>query len=1051
MNGNDRKIFNSWKSFLAENTWPDTISVPDHLDREKMEQSWKAFLKEGGFSVLRELGRGAFGVVYEVQRNASGQRLAAKVVKDSNRETENYEFAMKNKSSMPTQYAKYLPDVKEIVPGPDNHNIIFMELLKPLPKKVAQELFASEDAPDESQKTEKILKSPEATAELVQRVVDNNRILNQMREFLVNRQKVTKAAVNAATKSPHSDAESLLRVVYGAVVQELEFQSTGVYEAFEKALKNDMLFYLDKQVVPVHQPEPDDPDIDDLWTGPAMPKTQELFPEAQNLINAMRFFMQDQNWRPKDVHIKNVMMRPGTNDFVIVDLGLFQRGIFEAIVRATQLILEDVEGWAAPNVDEEDRDESGSQAIEWEDRYEDEGTPWDRQDKTEREAFRDRRDDLQRDFGIADSTLPSRRRGTLEDTLEDARTDLQGSMRWNRQGRGEFTEKEESWMQANPQFDPRLSDDELADQHGMVRVPGIENTPLPSEHGSGFWAGVNRTINPWSSYRTDQRRADRVQRRHDYSQAYSDASTAARNLADATQTVTTGLEPAKQATADIRNAYPSFRPDRAAYNADAANNMSQGLLGQAPSSTNAQPSPDSTSSPTVYGPGRVTPYGGSTTGAPRTNLTPDEYHSAMGFHEFSPEAAQFLADQSILARPMEETGPAARAYQQAQQRQDAWRTGQGGVYGTEQGFTPLQSQENYLDYGRYMQDLGPFAYTGQSQPWPELTGPNINIDASTMPMPAGWTPPPPDGDWRAQRMDIHTVPQQFNDPLQGLDPRYNPYYNTNTGQGRLPGGARRQSDLNLREQLDVWSEHANKEILNESIDLSSFKINDHLEPNVWAPSKVLLPQVRERLIMIAKQFWVGLDLPTVEIDDITFTGSLANFNWSQYSDVDLHILVDFNLLPGDEEITQAMMNSKRAAWNRRHNIEINGYEVEIYVQDSNEPHHSTGVYSVLHDQWIVEPFRKDFTVDSASVTLKANHIMTQIDKIEEQFQEQEYKKAMDNVGRLKEKIQKFRKCGLEENGEYSSENITFKVLRRNGYLEKLSNLKVDSYDKLMSF
>ncbi len=326
-------LMESWRRFITEET-DATGAMPAHLDAKKIEAANQELLGQQGYAVLRELGRGYYGVVYEVQNEQTGERLAAKVVRKSDRETENYEFAMKNKASMPPEYAKYLPEVKEIIPGASDRNIIFMELLKPLPSRVAQELFAMEDEPDASQKTEKILKSPEAVAELVGKIVNNNRILNQMRDFLVNREKVTKAAVSAATKSSHSDPESLMKAVYGAVVRELEFQSVGVSKSFESALKNDLLFNLDKQVVPVHQPESDDLEPDTLWTGPAMAKTQDLFPEAQNLIDAMKYFMQDRSWRPKDVHIKNVMMRPSTNDFVIVDLGLFEKGIFESLLRS---------------------------------------------------------------------------------------------------------------------------------------------------------------------------------------------------------------------------------------------------------------------------------------------------------------------------------------------------------------------------------------------------------------------------------------------------------------------------------------------------------------------------------------------------------------------------------------------------------------------------------------------------------------------------------------------------------------------------------------------
>jgi len=256
----------------------------------------------------------------------------------------------------------------------------------------------------------------------------------------------------------------------------------------------------------------------------------------------------------------------------------------------------------------------------------------------------------------------------------------------------------------------------------------------------------------------------------------------------------------------------------------------------------------------------------------------------------------------------------------------------------------------------------------------------------------------------------------------------------------------------MKKFIEDWNKYANRDILKENsqpIDFSGFRINDELESNVWQ-NKRLNPQVRRKLIHIVKNFWQNLGLPTLEIDDITFTGSLANYNWSKYSDVDLHILVNFDNLPGEDEITQALMTSKRASWNKKHNIEIYGYEVEIYIQDSREIHHSTGVYSVLEDQWITEPEKKDFTIDKQNVKVKAHHIMKQIDKIEQSFRSGQYVETTQDVNRLKEKIRKFRKCGLEHAGEYSPENLAFKVLRRNGYLEKLSALKTSAYDKEMS-
>ena len=43
-----------------------------------------------------------------------------------------------------------------------------------------------------------------------------------------------------------------------------------------------------------------------------------------------------------------------------------------------------------------------------------------------------------------------------------------------------------------------------------------------------------------------------------------------------------------------------------------------------------------------------------------------------------------------------------------------------------------------------------------------------------------------------------------------------------------------------------------------------------------------------------------------------------------------------------------------------------------------------------------------------------------------------------------------RQTGLDREGEYSYENITFKVLRRVGLLDKLADLETLAYDKSLS-
>mgnify|MGYP003134268229 CR=1 FL=1 len=323
-------ILENWRKFLKEEA-EATGGMPAHLDPKNKTQADKDALDKMGYQVLKELGRGAFGVVYQVENKQSQERLAAKVVKKNDRETQNYQFAMDNKASMPEQYGKYLPEVYEIAPGHKGYNIILMEELEALPPQVAQDLFAAQDSPTASIKKDKILKNPEAVAEIIKYAVDNNRVLNQMREFLVNREQIIQSVINAVTKISHGgDVQSVIYTVTNEMSKQLDFQSPAVKSSFENALIDDILYYFDKQIVPVHQPEPGEEEFSrEVWTGPSLKKVEGLFPEAEGLMAAMKYFTQDKGWRPKDVHINNVMMRPGTNDFVIVDLGLFQRGIFE--------------------------------------------------------------------------------------------------------------------------------------------------------------------------------------------------------------------------------------------------------------------------------------------------------------------------------------------------------------------------------------------------------------------------------------------------------------------------------------------------------------------------------------------------------------------------------------------------------------------------------------------------------------------------------------------------------------------------------------------------
>jgi hypothetical protein len=237
--------------------------------------------------------------------------------------------------------------------------------------------------------------------------------------------------------------------------------------------------------------------------------------------------------------------------------------------------------------------------------------------------------------------------------------------------------------------------------------------------------------------------------------------------------------------------------------------------------------------------------------------------------------------------------------------------------------------------------------------------------------------------------------------------------------------------------------------LEEEVEPESFEMRDDLEPRIWKDKK-LKQRVRKHLMKIAKDFIDGLPAP-VKIKDVTLTGSLANYNWSNYSDVDLHIIVDF--LDVDENLTlvKSFFDNARMRWNNTHNIQIRGYDVEIYVENVNEGHKSSGVYSIMNDEWIKAPKKFNATIDFGAARRKADDIEFQVNITDNLIIVGKYKQALKNVDRLKRKIKNMRRAGLESpKQEFSIENIAFKILRRNGILDLLQQLKTQAYDNMLN-
>ena len=245
--------------------------------------------------------------------------------------------------------------------------------------------------------------------------------------------------------------------------------------------------------------------------------------------------------------------------------------------------------------------------------------------------------------------------------------------------------------------------------------------------------------------------------------------------------------------------------------------------------------------------------------------------------------------------------------------------------------------------------------------------------------------------------------------------------------------------------------------------LQSFEVKKTLNPQIWTlnheEEPTLRPDVREKLLFISNDFLEYTDIDNLDcdvltrectIEDVTITGSICNYNWSKFSDIDLHLLVDFDEIDENEKLVSNILNTKKNLWNATHDITIKEFEVEVYVQNTEELHFSSGVYSVLFNKWLIPPKVGDPNVDIDKVVEKAQGWMEMIDGLYSRAYNLRTSEILELINKIKGKLKKFRKCGLEKGGEFTYENLAFKFLRRTGYIKKLFDLKNKVIDLSLS-
>lgn len=230
-------------------------------------------------------------------------------------------------------------------------------------------------------------------------------------------------------------------------------------------------------------------------------------------------------------------------------------------------------------------------------------------------------------------------------------------------------------------------------------------------------------------------------------------------------------------------------------------------------------------------------------------------------------------------------------------------------------------------------------------------------------------------------------------------------------------------------------------------ELDSFKLSDavkfhdELNPALFS-GDTMRPEVRAQLLLVAEDFIEHLGISNLDVKDVTISGSNAAYSYTPHSDIDLHILVNMDKLSNDA-VYRELFDAKKTVYNDSHDITVRGYDVELYVQDSNQPHVSLGEYSVLHNDWIKFPSKRRANFNQSETRLKYE----KLGKLAELVLKTSDLEKLDCV---LDTIKKYRKAGLDKHGEFGPENLAYKALRTQGVIQDLFDLKNELHSDTLS-
>jgi len=220
------------------------------------------------------------------------------------------------------------------------------------------------------------------------------------------------------------------------------------------------------------------------------------------------------------------------------------------------------------------------------------------------------------------------------------------------------------------------------------------------------------------------------------------------------------------------------------------------------------------------------------------------------------------------------------------------------------------------------------------------------------------------------------------------------------------------------------------------------KFHDQLNPLLFH-GQHLDSTVRKKLLVIAEDFLNELGISQFKVKDVTISGSNAAYSYTPHSDIDLHVIVDMGQFDNDE-VYQELFNAKKSVYNDKHDIKIKDIPIELYVQPASDPHVSLGEYSILNDHWIKFPLKRRANFDQ-------NNTRAKYEQLKRLCQTALRERDLKKVGRVIKKIKQYRKAGLANFGEFGPENLAYKMVKNQEYLQKLYDLRDKLHSAKLSF